>query len=110
ALPAPLRRVHAAHSGVYGARPVWLPLPRAGLAVARCPVARLLPPLGLSGPPRGPARRPPLAAPAPARPAALVPRRFGPPAPPRLWVAALPSVSPWAGFASVAFVTDASAR
>ncbi|CRH16664.1 putative transposase for insertion sequence element IS986/IS6110 [Mycobacterium tuberculosis] len=43
-------------------------------------------------------------------PADLVQRRFGPPAPNRLWVADLTYVSTWAGFAYVAFVTDAYAR
>ncbi len=37
-------------------------------------------------------------------------RRFGPPAPNRLWVADLTYVSTWSGFAYVAFVVDAYAR
>ncbi|MBR7560652.1 IS3 family transposase, partial [Mycobacterium tuberculosis] len=45
-----------------------------------------------------------------ARPADRVQRRFGPPAPNRLGVAGLTYVSTWAGFADVAFVTDAYAR
>ncbi|WP_264956374.1 DDE-type integrase/transposase/recombinase, partial [Mycobacterium kiyosense] len=44
------------------------------------------------------------------RAADLVQRRFGPPAPNRLWVADLTYVSTWSGFAYVAFVTDAYAR
>jgi len=39
-----------------------------------------------------------------------VQRRFGPPAPNRLWVADLTYVSTWSGFAYVAFVVDAYAR
>jgi putative transposase len=105
-----IRRVHAANYGVYGARKVWLTLNREGIAVARCTVERLMAELGLSGAIRGKARRTTIADPAAARPADLVGRRFGPPAPNRLWVADLTYVSTWSGFAYVAFVTDAYAR
>ena len=44
------------------------------------------------------------------RPADLVERDFSAAAPNRLWVADLTYVSTWAGFAYVAFVTDAYAR
>jgi len=37
-----IRRVHAAHYGVYGARKVWLTLNREGVPVARCTVERLM--------------------------------------------------------------------
>jgi putative transposase len=89
---------------------VWLALNREGIEVARCTVARLMAELGLSGTTRGKARRTTIADPAAARPADLVGRRFGPPAPNRLWVADLTYVSTWSGFAYVAFVTDAYAR
>ncbi|AOE35845.1 Hypothetical protein BEE64_1538 [Mycobacterium tuberculosis] len=105
-----ISRVHAANYGVYGARKVWLTLNREGIEVARCTVERLMTKLGLSGTTRGKARRTTIADPATARPADLVQRRFGPPAPNRLWVADLTYVSTWAGFAYVAFVTDAYAR
>ncbi|CMC24253.1 is6110%2C transposase [Mycobacterium tuberculosis] len=100
-----ISRVHAANYGVYGARKVWLTLNREGIEVARCTVERLMTKLGLSGTTRGKARRTTIADPATARPADLVQRRFGPPAPNRLWVADLTYVSTWAGFAYVAFVT-----
>lgn len=66
--------------------------------------------LGLSGATRGRARKTTIADPAAVRPADLVQRRFGPPAPDRLWVADLTYVSTWSGFAYVAFVIDAYAR
>jgi putative transposase len=105
-----IERVHADNYGVYGARKVWLVLNREGIAVARCTVERLMAELGLSGAVRGKARRTTIADPAVDRPADLVRRQFGPPAPNRLWVADLTYVSTWSGFAYVAFVTDAYAR
>lgn len=105
-----IRRVHEANYGVYGARKVWLALNREGIAVARCTVERLMAHLGLSGTTRGKARKTTIADPAAVRPADLVQRRFGPPAPNRLWVADLTYVSTWSGFAYIAFVTDAYAR
>jgi putative transposase len=110
ALKPEIARVHAANYGVYGARKVWLTLNREGIAVARCTVERLMAELGLSGATRGRARKTTIADPAAVRPADLVQRRFGPPAPNRLWVADLTYVSTWSGFAYVAFVTDAYAR
>jgi putative transposase len=103
-------RIHAANYGVYGARKVWLALNREGTTVARCTVERLMAELGLSGAVRGKARRTTITDPAAACPADLVQRRFGPPAPNRLWVADLTYVSTWSGFAYVAFITDAYAR
>jgi putative transposase len=105
-----IARIHAANYGVYGARKVWLALNREGIAVARCTVERLMAELGLSGATRGKARRTTIADSTAARPADLVQRRFGPPAPNRLWVADLTYVSTWSGFAYVAFVVDAYAR
>jgi len=69
-LQARIARVHADKYGVYGARKVWLPLNREGVAVAGCTVKRLMGGLGLSGAERhavphheggcvgGPGRRP----------------------------------------------------
>jgi putative transposase len=105
-----IERVHAENYGVYGARKVWLALNREGIAVARCTVERLMAELGLSGAVRGKTRRTTIADPAAARPADLVRRQFGPPAPNRLWVADLTYVSTWSRFAYVAFVVDAYAR
>ena len=109
-LKAQIARVHAENYGVYGARKVWLALNREGIAVARCTVERLMAELGLSGATRGKARKTTIADPAAVRPADLVQRQFGPPAPNRLWVADLTYVSTWSGFAYVAFVVDAYAR
>ncbi len=89
ALKPEIARVHAANYGVYGARKVWLTLNREGIAVARCTVERLMAELGLSGATRGRARKTTIVDPAAVRPADLVQRRFGPPAPNRLWVADL---------------------
>ena len=66
--------------------------------------------LGLTGAIRGRVKRTTIADPTAARPADLVQRRFGPPAPNRLWVADLTYVSTWSGFGYVAFVIDAYAR
>jgi putative transposase len=110
ALKRHIERVHAANYGIYGARKVWLALNREGIEVARCTVERLMAELGLTGAVRGTVKRTTLADPTATRPADLVRRRFGPPAPNRLWVADLTYVSTWSGFAYVAFVTDAYAR
>jgi putative transposase len=109
-LKAQIGRLHAANYGVYGARKVWLALNREGIGVARCTVERLMTEFGLTGAIRGKARKTTIADPAGVRPADLVQRQFGPPAPNRLWVADLTYVSTWSGFAYVAFVVDAYAR
>ena len=44
-----VRRVHAEHVGVYGARKVWRQLQREGQPVACCTVERLMRRLGLAG-------------------------------------------------------------
>ena len=105
-----IERVHAANYGVYGARKVWLALRREGVDVARCTVERLMAELGLTGAVRGKVKKTTIADPAGSRPPDLVQRRFGPPAPNRLWVADLTYVSTWSGWAYVAFVVDAYAR
>ena len=105
-----IRRVHAANYSFYGARKVWLARNREGITVARCTVERLMAELGLTGAVRGRVKRTTIAGPTAHRPVDLVQRRFGPPAPNRLWVADLTYVSTWSGFAYVAFITDAYAR
>ena len=60
---------------------MWLALNREGIAVARCTVEQLMADLGLTGATRGKARRTTIADPCAGRPADLVQRRFGPPAP-----------------------------
>jgi putative transposase len=109
-LKGQIERVHAANYGVYGARKVWLALRREGVDVARCTVERLMAELGLTGAVRGKVKKTTIPDPAGSRPPDLVQRRFGPPAPNRLWVADLTYVSTWSGWAYVAFVVDAYAR
>jgi len=105
-----IRRVHAAHFGVYGARKVWLSLNREGVPVARCTVERLMGQLGLVGALRGKVKRTTIPGPAADRPGGLVRRRFDPAAPNRLWVADFTYVSAWSGWVYVAFVIDAYSR
>jgi putative transposase len=105
-----IARIHAANYGVYGARKVWLALRREGIDVARCTIERLMAELGLVGAIRGTVKKTTIGDPAGARPADLVQRQFGPPAPNRLWVADITYVSTWSGWVYVAFVIDAYAR
>ena len=105
-----VRRVHAEHFGVYGARKVWRQLRREGQAVARCTVERLMQRLGLQGAVRGKRWRTTIPADVAERPQDLVQRNFHPPAPNRLWVADLTYVRTWSGFAYVAFIIDACSR
>ena len=109
-LKAHIRRVHAEHFGVYGARKVWRQLHREGIAVARCTLERLMGELGLQGVRRGKPHRtttPDTAAP---RPADLVARDFSAQRPNQLWVADLTDVATWSGFVYVAFIIDAFSR
>jgi putative transposase len=109
-LGAEIRRVHAEHFGVYGARKVWRQLHREGIAVARCTVERLMSELGLEGVRRGKPRRTTTADAAAARPADLVERNFSAARPNQLWVADLTYVATWSGFVYVAFIIDAFSR
>jgi putative transposase len=109
-LKVEIRRVHAEHFGVYGARKVWRQLHREGIVVARCTVERLMGELGLEGVRRGKPRKtttPDAAAP---RPADLVDRDFAAHTPNQLWVADLTYVATWSGFVYVAFIIDAFSR
>ena len=109
-LKVEIRRVHAEHFGLYGARKVWRQLHREGIALARCTVERLMGELGLEGVRRGKARRtttPDMTAP---RPADLVARDFSASRPNQLWVADLTYVATWSGFVYVALVIDAFSR
>jgi putative transposase len=104
-----IRRVHAEHFGVYGARKVWRQLHREGITAARCTVERLMGELHLEGVRRGKTYKTttPDAA---ARPADLVERDFSAQRPNQLWVADLTYVATWSGFVYVAFVIDAFSR
>jgi putative transposase len=109
-LKAEIRRVHAEHFGVYGARKIWRQLHREGIAVARCTVERLMGELGLEGVRRGRAQRTTTSEQAGSRPADLVERNFSATRPNQLWVADLTYVATWSGFIYVALVIDAFSR
>jgi transposase InsO family protein len=109
-LKVEIRRVHAEHFGVYGARKVWRQLHREGIAVARCTVERLMGELGLEGVRRGKPQRTTTPDAAAARPADLVERNFSAQRPNQLWVADLTYVATWSGFVYVALVIDAFSR
>ncbi len=80
------------------------------MAVGRDGVARLMPDLGLAGAVRGKRPRTTIPSGIGERPADLVERQFGAPAPNRLWGADLTYVSTWSGFAYTAFMVDAFSR
>jgi transposase InsO family protein len=109
-LKVEIRRVHAEHFGVYGARKVWRQLHREGIAVARCTVERLMGELGLEGVRRGKPQRTTTPDAAAARPADLVERNFSAQRPNQLWVADLTYVATWSGVVYVALVIDAFSR
>jgi putative transposase len=96
---------------VYGARKVWLELNRQGVVAARCTVERLMRELGIGGVRAG-RKRPRTTLPGdPAdRPADLLERCFGAPAPNRRWVADITYVLTLAGWVYTAFVMDLFAR
>ena len=106
-----IRRVWEANYQVYGPRKVWKELRRAGIAVARCRVERLMRAMGLQGAVRGRAwittTRPASDRP---QPPDLVDRNFTATRPNQLWVSDFTYVATWRGFVYVAFVIDAFAR
>ncbi|GAA1093522.1 hypothetical protein GCM10009648_35910 [Tsukamurella spumae] len=105
-----IRDVHAANYAVFGARKMWIVLNRMGVAVARCTVERLMREAGLAGAVRGKVKRTTISGHRADRYPDLVQRSFSPTRPNQLWVADMTYVSTWAGWAYVAFVTDAYAR
>lgn len=106
-----VERVFRENLCVYGARKVWKQLLREGHETARCTVARLMSRRGLCGVTRKRSFKVTTVADEKApRPPDLVERDFSAAAPNRLWVADITYVSTWAGFAYVAFVTDAFSR
>jgi putative transposase len=109
-LKVEIRRVHAEHFGVYGARKLWRQLHREGIAVARCTVERLMGELGLEGVRRGKPHRTATLDAATPRPADLVERDFSAQRPNQLWVADLTYVATWSGLVYVALVIDAFSR
>src|SRR5262249_18896923 len=84
-----IRRGWEANLRVYGVRKVWRQLLRAGIAVARCTVARLMRQMGLAGAIRGRRFKTTLPDTSAARPADLVNRTFVATRPNALWVADL---------------------
>jgi len=110
-LGAQIRQVHAANLGVYGARKVWAELNRAGTAVARCTVERLMRAEGLAGVAREKSTRTTLSQGAETpRPADLVRREFVAQAPNQLWVADITYIRTHAGWVYAAFVIDVFSR
>jgi putative transposase len=109
-LAGEVARVHAANLGVYGVRKTWRALGRAGVSVGRDRTWRLMRALGLAGATRSRRVRTTVPAPVAERPADLVNRAFGAPAPDRLWVADLTYVWTVRGFCYTAFVIDTFSR
>jgi putative transposase len=109
-LAGEVARVHAANLGVYGVRKTWRALGREGVSVGRDRTWRLMRALGLAGATRSRRVRTTVPAPVAERPADLVNRAFGAPAPDRLWVADLTYVWTVRGFCYTAFVVDAFSR
>jgi putative transposase len=105
-----IARVHQENFGVYGVEKIWRQLNREGVRVGGDRVARLMRELNLEGVVRGKRKRTTVAGELDERPADLVDRGFGAPAPNRLWVAGLTYVSTWSGFVYVALVIDAFSR
>jgi transposase InsO family protein len=110
ALKDQIRRVFEANFRVYGVRKVRRQLAREGIAVARCTVARRMKAMGLQGAIRGQPMRTTISEKAVPCPLDRVNRPFRAPRPNALWVSDFTYVATWAGFVSVAFVIDASAR
>jgi transposase InsO family protein len=105
-----IRRVHAEHFRVYGARKVWRQLNREAIPVARCTVERLTRAEGLRGVVRGRRQRTTIPDPVATRALDKVNRQFSATRPNPLWVADFTYVATWAGFVYVAFVIDVYAR
>lgn len=110
-LVAAIRTIHAVNYGVYGVRKMWLALGRAGYAVGRDQVGRLMAAAGVRGVRRERHTATTLPAPAVVTPGDLVERDFRAAKPDRLWVADITYVPLAAGgFCYTAFITDAFSR
>jgi len=106
---AEIQRGYAENFQGYGARQVWLPRNRAGLAVARCTVERLMRVLRLQGVRRGKGCRTTIPDGSADR-AELVNRQVTATRPNQRWGADCTYVATWVGFVYVAFVIDGFAR
>ncbi|WP_245617689.1 IS3 family transposase [Nitriliruptor alkaliphilus] len=95
---------------VYGIRKMWKALQRAGEAVGRDQVARLMRELGIQGARRGKRIRTTRPDASAARHPDLVDRQFIAERPNLLWVTDLTVVPTWGGAVYVCFITDAFSR
>lgn len=102
-LQTEIRRVYDENHSVYGVRKIWRQLRREGINVARCPIARLMKAMGLTGVLRGKKVRTTVSRRSEAA-HDRVNRPFVAARPDPLWVADLTYLSPWQGFAYVAFI------
>jgi putative transposase len=110
-LKVEIQRVYDENLFVYGAAKIWAQLNEEGIRVARCTVERLMREMGLVGNRRGRAWTVTTVSDHGLdRPADLVDRRFGAPAPNRLWVADITYVKTHSGWVYVAFVIDVYSR
>ncbi len=110
-LAGKLREIWEQNYCVYGVHKAWKAMRRAGIAVGRDRVARLMRAEGLVGAVRGDCKvrttRPDRGA---ARAPDLVDRHFVADAPNRLWVTDLTYVPTWSGVAYVCFIVDVFSR
>ncbi len=110
ALKVTLLALWMANYEVYGARKLWKAARRAGEAVGRDQVARLMRELGIAGARRGRKVRTTRADDTAARPPDLVDRKFVATRPNELWVTDLTYVATWAGTVYVCFIVDVFSR
>ena len=104
-------QTHKDNYEAYGYRRMWKALVRAGEAVGREQVARLMSHAGIRGAKRrGKPWRTTISDPTALRPRDLVERDFTAPGPDRLWVADFTHLRSWQGKLYFAFVLDVFAR
>jgi transposase InsO family protein len=105
-----IKRVWDSNWQVYGADKVWKQMSREGIAVARCPVERLMRQQSLCGVRRGKVIRTTTPDTSANCPLDWVNWQFNADRPNQLWVSDLTYVSTWQGWLFVAFVIDVYAR
>lgn len=106
-----IRELHAANYFAYGYRRMWKTLARAGEAVPRCQVQRLMRKAGIQGAKRrGKPWRTTTPDPLARRRPDLVQRDFSTTGPNELWVADISHLRCWEGLVFFAFVIDAYSR
>ena len=109
-LKVTLLALWSANYEVYGVRKMWKALGRAGEAVGRDQVGRLMRDLGIQGARRGRKVRTTKPDESAARPPDLVDRKFVASRPNALWVTDLTYVATWAGTVYVCFIVDVFSR